>query len=389
MKSNLINFDYRWFKKYLELNTSLESGENYLASVKLLEEKLSKLGFNCEIIKIPDSIEKRPSRYNLIAKKNFGNNLPTIVLYNHMDTVPADYPGAFKYREEKDKIYSRGACDMKGATFAVLSALEKIQSSRFNIIFLGTTDEETFQKEQLNYLTKVLKLPKKTLVFDPDTMAGGVTIANLGLLQFKLIIKGKSTHSAMSHLGINAVEKSAEVISYLAQIKKTYEKISSQLPTFETDGLNNACNRINVNMISGGIAANVVPDKCTLTIDCRYIPELDVLKEKEKMFKSLKEFLEKKKIAYEITDIYTIEGYATRHKEVEVLEKIYHKLTGEKGQYAVMGSTEVSEWTKYLKLPHFGIGVIRNDNNIHGVNEFVYKKDIESLARAMISFLAS
>lgn len=379
--------NWGWFKKYLGINTSLSSGENYLQAVNLIKSRLMPLGFKCQTVKIPKKSEKRPNRYNLVARKDFGKDLSTLVLYNHIDTVPADYPKAFLPFEEKDKIYARGACDMKGATAAVLNALERIETSRFNLLFLATTDEETYQKEQLNYLSKILKLPKETIVFDPDTEAGGVTIANLGLLQFDLHIKGKATHSAISHIGINAIEKSLEAMKFFLLLKQKYEKTISQMPTFETGGIKQACNRANINMIKGGIAPNVVADECVLTLDCRFIPEMDVVKEKTKLFAELEKFLKSQKINFEIKNIYTIEGYITKHPLAGRLEKIYEKITGEKGQYTVMGSTEVSEWTKYLRLAHFGIGVIRPDNNIHGRNEFVYKKDMESLAEALMEFI--
>jgi acetylornithine deacetylase/succinyl-diaminopimelate desuccinylase-like protein len=131
-----------------------------------------------------------------------------------------------------------------------------------------------------------------------------------------------------------------------------------------------------------------VPDKCTLTIDCRYIPEKNVAKEKIKLFQMIGRFCHKAKIEYEITRTITIEGYVSQHPAIDKLNHIYQKITKEKsGKFVVMGSTDVSEWTKNLKLAHFGIGVMREDTNIHGVNEFCYVKDIENLSLTIEEFL--
>lgn len=375
------------FKKYIELDTSLVSGENYLDAINLLSDYLKKIGFSCETIEIPENICGNENRYNLIAKKPFFPNLPTILFYNHIDTVPADYPDAFRFRIEDGKAYGRGACDHKGSTISVLSALSKVQESKYNLIFLATTDEETDQKEQLKYITPLLKLPKDTIVFNLDTDAGCVSAGSLGLLQFELIVKGKSVHSALSHTGINAIETSLGLMEFLQKIKKDYEATFSQYETPKTGSSKYACNKLNINMIKSGIAPNVVPDKCTMTVDCRFIPEKDVGQEKEKLFAKINNYCMGNKINYEITNIFTDEGYVTEHPLIDKLNDIYHKISGEGGKYVMMGSSPVSGWTKNLKLPHFGIGVMRVDTNIHGVNEFCYLKDIENLSLTIQEFL--
>ncbi len=373
------------FKKYVELDTSLPSGENYPAAAGLLESWLNYCGFTTQIEEIPNL----KNRIALIARRFTSKNLPTVLIYNHMDTVPADYPGSHKFVLEKGKAYGRGACDHKGSTVAILSALKELKDKKlsYNLVFLATCDEETSQKEQLKYLTKILDLSKDTVVFDPDTEAGGVSVAYLGLLHFNLTIKGKSIHSAISNLGINAVEKAGLLIQFFGEIKKEYEAQFSRYHTHPGSGLDFVCSRCNVNMIKGGIAANVVPDNCTLTVDCRYIPEIDSQKEIAKLSLRIKEFCAKQKIKYEVSNIITIESSMCENPLVDKLNKICKSISGEGGVYAVTGSTDVSEWSKKLNLPHFGIGVIRADNNIHGVNEFCYLKDVENLDLVMRKFL--
>lgn len=381
-----------FFRQYVEIDTSHPSGVNYPKTINLINNYVKGFGFETETVKIPEKLIGKKNRIHLIARKFLKSSLPTLIMYNHIDTVPADYPSSHKFKIVKDKAYGRGTSDHKGSTVAVLSALESLKVSkfkglRFNLVFLATTDEETNQKAQLKYLTPKLNLPKDTIIFDPDTFAGGVTNAHLGVLMFELIIKGKSVHSGMSHLGKNAIEESTNLLHFFSEIKKEYESQVSKYPTFKSSGLSNLCSRCNVNRIAGGIANNVVPDKCVMTIDCRYIPEADAVKEREKLYARIKKFCQKEKINFEIKDIVMIEGYATEHPLMYELNKIYKKYAGESGIYGTLGSTEVSEWTRKLKLPHFGIGTIRTDTNTHGVNEFAYLKDIENLSLTMQDFL--
>jgi acetylornithine deacetylase/succinyl-diaminopimelate desuccinylase-like protein len=385
VSSRLISF----FKDYVELDTSLNSGENYPKAMELIDGVIRNFGFRTEGVNIPYKVAGGRNRVNLIARRYFSKDLPTILIYNHVDVVPARYRHAFKFSMKEGKAYGRGASDMKGVTVGVLEALEFLRDKnlRFNVIFLATTDEETGQLEQLRFLAPKLKLPKNAIIFDPDTFAGGITVAHLGVFKMIVNVKGKSAHSGMSNLGKNAVEDAAKVIGFFTDVKREYEAEKSKFSTFKSVGVNFVCSRCNVNQIEGGTAFNVVPDRCSLTVDCRYIPEADVVAEKEKLLKRLEDFCRREKIKYDVSDTQLIEGYATEHSEAEKLDEMNKELTGESGLYGVMGSTDVSHWAKELKLPHFGIGAIRADNNIHGVGEFIYLKDIENLSKVLVEFL--
>ena len=204
---------------------------------------------------------------------------------------------------------------------------------------------------------------------------------------FKIAIKGKSIHSAMSNLGKNAIEDSAKLISYLQKVKKKYESQKSAYKAFPSSGLQFVCSRCNVNTIHGGSVYNTIPDRCEIHIDCRYIPEVDVAEQKKHLLQKLNVFCRKNRIDFEITDISSIEGYGSVTTYAHELNKIYSDISGEGGLYCILGSSDLVPWAKELKLPHFGLGVARGDTNVHGKNEFVYLKDIENLDVTLRTFL--
>lgn len=378
-----------FFKKYIEVDTSDPSGIHYPTCIALLKNLLVQLSFDVEIHPIPQKIALGKHRQHLVGRRFVSHSLPTLLIYNHIDVVPADYPGAFDFRADNTKVYGRGTSDHKGGTVAVLSALEALKNSqlRFNIIFWATTDEETKQLSQLTYMTNKLKLPSNTIVFDTDTFAGGVTIARMGLLGMHIAVQGKSIHSAMSNLGKNAIEDSAKLIVYLQTIKKQYEAQKSAYRAFPSSRLTYVCSRCNVNSIHGGIVYNTIPDRCELKVDCRYIPEADVQKEKITLLKNIDAFCKKNGIDYEIMASYSIEGNGGVSLYAQKLNEIYTSINGSGGLFCILGSSDVVPWVKSLQLPHFGLGVARGDTHVHGKNEFAYIKDIETLDQTLRMFL--
>ncbi len=379
------------FKKYLELDTSRADGRNYLPTVKLLANYLDNLGFVNTVYKIPRKIAGRPNRYNLVAARFFSKNLPTLVLYNHIDVVPAEYKDAFVFKEKNGKFFGRGAADHKGGTIALLDALTKIkkQLMRFNLVFWATTDEETQQLSQLIYMTKKLHLPKNAIIFDTDTYAGGITIARLGFYTFELIIKGKSAHSAMSNLGKNPIEDMAKPIYFFGEVKKEYESKKSGFKAFKSSGLDYVVNRCNVTMVNSGIASNTIPETAKMTINCRYIPEENVPKAILDLESRIATFCRQSNINYEINQGKSMQGQGSDTPYAQELNSIYKQYQKDSELCCVLGSCELSVWSHDNRFPHFALGVAGGETNVHGVNEFAFEKDILEVSETLQQFLVS
>lgn len=373
---------------YLSLDTSRSDGKNYPIAIKLLGDFLGEIGFGVEMVKIPLTVTELPNRQHLIARRHSDPSLPTLLIYNHIDVVPAPYQDAFVPKVIGEKLFARGACDHKGSTLAVLAALEQLQQSplRFNLIFIATTDEETGQLEQLQYLTTKLQLPETTLVFDPDTLAGGVSVASLGLAQVVVTLHGESVHSGVSHLGVNAVEQAQKLLEFFATEKTRQEQQISKFASFPSTGIEQICARCNVNMIAGGTAPNVVPDTAQLTVDYRFIPEQDVKTEVAGIQKRLKAFAAKHQMNYSVAVLAQCEAYASEHPEIDRLSAVLKANGSDPGKYGVLGSTHAAEWCKSLALPHFGVGVARGDTRMHGINEFAYVADLVLLEQVLVQY---
>lgn len=375
-------------KDLIAIDTTVPPGNNYSEVVDYLEPLFKGVGMQTQRIVIPpEDAEGREGRVNLICHRR-EQGKPRLIFYTHIDVVPAQGWKAFQPWEENGKIFGRGAADMKGAIPALLMALENCQekTSVWDISVLISTDEELSQSSQLRYIRRYLEPLKGAYFFDLDSSFGYVSIANLGALHMQILVKGNSVHSGLSHLGENAVEKAVPLMEALLKLKKKVTSRKSRVPTHPDTGIDRMTARLNINMIQGGLKVNIIPDQCVIAIDRRLIPEENLSSAREEIIEALNEVPD---VKWEIAEEISIPAPPPCDDPItEQLEKIMKRVTGEGGKYGEMGSGDlanvvVNEW----EGKKFGLGVIRTESNIHGNNEFVYKKDIEALTEIITHFL--
>ncbi len=380
-------------KDLIAIDTSvspeLDPVAGYARTVDYLEPLFRQAGFQTERVLIPpEHAEGKSGRLNLLAHRR-DRARPRLILYTHMDVVPAQGWEAFSPKVEEGRIYGRGAADMKGAIAALLLALEMARDStwRFDTSVMVTTDEEITQASQIRYLRPWLEPVAGAGFFSLDTSFGYVQVAALGCIHMEIRVKGRSVHSGMSHLGDNAVEKAATVLDALLDLKKKVTRRRSRVPVHPATGLNVMEPRLNINMIHGGLKANIVPDECVITVDRRLIPEEDVVEAERELMEALSSA---RGVEWDIPSISRNPTVPPLNDPIAGdLAEILRQVTGHSGQYGEMGSGDfgpivVLEWGARL----FGLGTIRADCGIHGRNEFVYQRDIEDLALVISRFAA-
>ena len=377
-------------KNLISIDTTVPPGKNYAEAINYLEPLFKKVGFQTEKIEIPPKFaEGREGRINLLCHRKEADK-PRLIFYAHIDVVPAHGWDAFHPRVEKGKIYGRGAADMKGAIPALLVALEKCQGKplKYSTSIMITTDEEFSQGDQLRYISQFLQPIHGAYFFDLDSNFGYVSIAGLGALQMEILVKGKSVHSGLSHLGENAVEKAVPLMNALMDLKSKVAQRKSNVRTHPDTGLDRMVARLNINMIQGGLKVNIIPDQCIISIDRRLIPEENIADARKEILETLSAV---PGVTWEIASEFSIPTLPPCDDPItDKLVAILKGVIGEGGKFGEMGSGDlnnivVNEWGG----KEFGMGVIRSESNIHGNNEFVYQKDIENLAEIIYRFLTS
>ena len=370
------------------IDTTVPPGRNYYRAVDFLEPLFKDMG--CVAIKVPipaEHAEGRTDRMALVCHRREPGK-PRLIFYGHVDVVPAEGWEAFNPRIADGRIYGRGSADMKGSIISLLMALERLKgrSLKYDVSIAITTDEELSQADQLRYLRAFLDPVFGARVFSLDSSFGFVSVAGLGALQMEIKVKGRSVHSGLSHLGVNAIEQSVPILIALLSLKTRIVQRKSDVPLHPDTLLKFMEPRLNINMIHGGLKVNIVPDECIISIDRRLIPEENLGKAEKEIMETLATV---KGVDWEINKVMSIPTIPPCDDPlVGELAAVIKKVTGTDGRYGEMGSGDLGpivheDWNGR----DFGLGVIRTENNIHGKEEFVYLKDVEDLAAIIADFL--
>ena len=374
-------------KDLISIDTSVPPGLNYDKAIDYLEPLFKELGFVTHRVIIPaEHAEGREGRVNLICHRR-EKGKPRLILYGHIDVVPAEGWDAFEPRVANGKVYGRGAADMKGSIVALLLAIESLKGKHldFDVSVIITTDEEFSQASQLHYLAQYLEPISGAHFLNLDSSFGFVSIAGLGALHVDIKVKGKSVHSGLSHLGENAVEKASLLMKALLDLKHRIEERESDVPTHPNTGLKRMVARLNINMVKGGIKVNIIPDECLISVDRRLIPEETIEDARKELLDTMASV---PGVTWELERVFSIPTVPPNNDPiVDRLADIIRDTIGEGNKFGEMGSGDflhiVASWGGKV----FGMGVIRPECNIHGKEEFVYLRDIEDAAKILARFL--
>jgi succinyl-diaminopimelate desuccinylase len=189
---------------------------------------------------------------------------PTVVLHGHLDVVPG-LAGQFDPRVEGDRLYGRGAYDMKGALAAMLlttASMAGQQAVRVRIGIVGDEESEVEAERGSDHLVDSGFIGDFAITGEPTDLQIGVEAK--GVLALRLEVGGVAAHGATPWLGDNAVLKAHDVFRSIESLP--FARQSSEL--FDRPS-------INLGRILGGDALNKVPDLCAIDVDIRYLPEQD------------------------------------------------------------------------------------------------------------------
>ena len=225
---------------------------------------LEELGASHELVR---SEEGRPS----VVARLGSRDRPVLAWNGHLDTVPAgDRPtwsvDPFAGSVADGRLIGRGACDMKGPMAAALAAAAAI--GRAGLILEGTLELHLVADEELagTYGTRVLRdqgrlTQDAAIVGEPTGME--IALAERGGAWITAVAHGRAAHGSQPDRGVNAIVTMSRFLLRLREALPDREHALVGRPT------------VNVALVSGGSAPNVVPDRCEVDIDRRIIPGED------------------------------------------------------------------------------------------------------------------
>jgi len=191
-----------------------------------------------------------------------------ILLAGHIDTVPEadNLPG----RRVDGQLYGLGACDMKGGVAVILrlaATLGVVVDPTWDVTYVLYDGEEV--AEPRNGLRRLAEKHRDWLDTDLAVLMepsdAGIEAGCQGTLRVEVRTTGRRAHSARSWTGQNAIHAAAPVLARLVDYQP-----HARRPV--VDGLQYR-EGLNAVRISGGIAGNVVPDSCVVTVNYRFAPD--------------------------------------------------------------------------------------------------------------------
>jgi acetylornithine deacetylase len=240
--------------------------------IDYLSRRCEALGF--QIKRLPYTDDKGVEKINLIAISgaNFSAAPPEVelALVGHTDTVPYDpnWSEALKLIEREGKLFGRGACDTKAFIAAALAAVEssgrETIARPFALIF--TADEEIGLVGAKRLAEACAVRARYAIVGEPTSLRP--MRAGKGYCLAEIKVTGREAHSAYPQLGTSAVFGAARLISAI-------ETIAKKLSTEQHPAFDPAYTTLNVGLVQGGTAKNVIAGDCRFTLEWRPIPGQD------------------------------------------------------------------------------------------------------------------
>ena len=361
------------------------SGQDNSELINYCEKILNELSI--ETFKVFDEDKKRVNLFGTLKAKKTNGKKP-IILSGHTDVVPVSKGWSsdpFTATIKGDKLYGRGSCDMKGFIACTLAFAPVFKENNLDrdIHFCYTFDEET---ACIGAPLLIKELKKRNIkdgiciIGEPTNMR--IIDAHKGCYEYTTYFEGLAGHRSAPHKGVSAVEFAAryanKLIELREELKKRVPKNSIFDPPFST---------LQVGGIFGGIAHNVIADKCYINWETRPVVKEDGIFLNNEIDKFANEILlpEMKKVFSKSSIKKEIIGEVTGFDRVEKSEacELVSSLTGDNSREVVSFGTEAGLFQEVgISTVVCGPGSIEQ---AHKVDEFIELNELKKCLKFLNS----
>jgi acetylornithine deacetylase len=235
--------------------------------VSYLEHRCEAVGFTCK--RLPYIDDAGVEKFNLIAQSSVADSEATIelALVGHTDTVPF-HPAwieALRLTEKDGKLLGRGSCDTKAFISAALHAIEGIDFStlRKPLVLVFTADEEVGCVGAKRLAQASPFKARYAIVGEPTSLQP--MRAGKGYCLAEITVRGREAHSAYPQIGASAIFRAARLIGRI-------EQIAEEVKQDQRKGFDPPYTTVNVGLIEGGTAKNIIAGECHFTLEWRTVP---------------------------------------------------------------------------------------------------------------------
>ncbi len=267
----------RYARRLIEFDSTSSKSNRLIC--KYLEMKLAKHGFVVEKVEYVDPAGER--KVNLIAKKGAG--FGGLAYFGHVDTVPATFwsfkpSGPFAPYIQNERLYGRGACDMKGSLACMLTAAQEFDWEQLKepLYFVCTGDEEVgfhgarAVAAESDFYREMIENRTKAIIGEPTGLE--IVHAHKGSLTITACAEGKEAHSS----GRDGKNANIAMIPYLQELFQLYKLTETdtrwQNPDFDPPTLS-----LNIGIKDNSPALNITAGRSIATAYMRPMPKIDVM----------------------------------------------------------------------------------------------------------------
>jgi len=249
--------------------SSVSSDSNFQI-INFLGARAQSLGLEVQLLPYTDNrgIEK----LNMLAAvgvdpRGGGNVAVELALVAHTDTVPFDpfWTDALRLTGRDGKLYGRGACDTKGFIAAALTAVELTDLRKLSrpLALVFTADEELGCLGAKQLAEARALSPRYSIVGEPTSLRP--MRAGKGYCLAEITLRGREGHSAYPDLGASAIFRASRLVARI-------ERIAEELKTENLASFEPPYSTLNVGLIKGGTAKNIIAGQCHFTLEWRPLP---------------------------------------------------------------------------------------------------------------------
>lgn len=324
-----------------------------------VEEAVSALG-HLEVVR---------DGHTIVARTHLG--LPErVAIGGHLDTVPENHnmPSRLERVDGEDRVYGLGACDMKGGVAIALRLAAELTNPTRDITWIWYEAEEI--DSAFNGLRRLADERPELLAADFAVLmepSNAVVEAGCqGTMRVEVRTTGSRAHSARSWMGHNAIHDAGEVLRRL----ETY-----QPRQVEIDGLTYR-EGLNAVGIRGGVAGNVIPDECVVSVNYRFAPSRSAVEGEA----HLREVFE----GYDVTVVDAVDG---------ALPGLAHPAAA--AFVEAVGGTPSPKfgWTDVARFTTLGVPAVNygpgNPSLAHSRDEYVPVADLHAVEAGLRAWLTS
>jgi acetylornithine deacetylase len=345
------------------------SARSNVEIVDYLQHRCDALGF--EVKRLPYTDDNGVEKVNLIAlggapSFSFKPEVE-LSLVGHTDTVPYDpnWADALRLTESEEKLYGRGACDTKAFIAAALTAVQSFDLKKLAkpLALIFTADEEIGLIGAKRLAEARAIQSRYAIVGEPTSLRP--MRAGKGYCLAEITVTGREAHSAYPALGSSAVVGAARLITRI-------ETIADRLRGDQHTAFDPPFTTLNVGLIRGGTAKNVVAGECKFTLEWRPIPGQEPERLLEFLTNEIAEENSDPRLVFEVDAARADEGFETspNSRLVNLLEE----LSGQQSGTVAFG-------TEAAQLTHLGAeAVVLGPGDIrvaHRTGEFVPIRELE------------